>query len=689
VSTRESSAGTSTIAAVIDASQVGEPITPYIYGQFIEHLGDLINHGLWAEMLDDRKFYFPVQAQEEATPSPPWRRKARRWKPVGPQESVRMDRHNPYVGDHTPLVLLDGAAPHGIQQAGLALRRGQAYAGRVILAGDPAADVHISLVWGPGEHDRETIAIPGLLQGYAKFPLRFTAAADTDDGRLEIVGTGVGTLHIGAISLMPANHIRGFRPDTIALLKQLRSAIYRFPGGNFVSNHDWRDAIGDPDRRPPRWDHAWSVAQPNDVGTDEFIVLCELLDVEPYITVNAGYGDARSAADLVEYANGAPDTPMGGLRATNGRPEPYHIRWWGIGNEMYGWWQFGHMSLNHFVIKHNLFAEAMRRVDPTIKLIAGGAMPDHMTVSMGARRITGRVLTEYGSDADWTGGLLTHCLEHMDVLSEHWYAYDGKRFDIEVARTAPQGDTSAGNVPVQEPLVEWARRPANYVRCKVEAYEDYLQRIPGLAAKKVPVNIDEWAYAGARPSLKVAISHAWVLHEMFRHTDIIKMAAYTFATSCIDWDGASAALNTTGLLFKLYRDHFGSLPLAISGNSPQPPPRFPVGGDQPRINAGSATYPLDVAAALTEDRRALTVAIVNPTESAQELTLTFQGIDPLGQGTLWRMTGPTPDAANMLHQEPQVRIEEVPVQGMPVENRLPLRLTVAPVSVTLCAFPIS
>jgi alpha-N-arabinofuranosidase len=237
--------------------------------------------------------------------------------------------------------------------------------------------------------------------------------------------------------------------------------------------------------------------------------------------------------------------------------------------------------------------------------------------------------------------------------------------------------------------VEWARRPANYVRCKVEAYEDYLQRIPGLAAKKVPVNIDEWAYGGARPSLKVSLSYAWVFHEMFRHTDIIKMAAYTFATSCIDWDGASAALNTTGLLFKLYRDHFGSLPLAISGNSPQPPPRFPVGGDQPRINAGSATYPLDVAAALTEDRRALTVAIVNPTESAQELTLTFQGIDPLGQGTLWRMTGPTPDAANMLYQEPQVRIEEVPVQGMPIENRLPLRLTVAPVSVTLCAFPIS
>jgi alpha-N-arabinofuranosidase len=92
---------------------------------------------------------------------------------------------------------------------------------------------------------------------------------------------------------MPADNIRGFRPDTIALLKQLRSDMYRFPGGNFLSAHEWRDAIGDPDRRPPRWDHVWSALQPNDVGADEFLTMCELLGVDAFIR-GAGYRDAVS-----------------------------------------------------------------------------------------------------------------------------------------------------------------------------------------------------------------------------------------------------------------------------------------------------------------------------------------------------------------------------------------------------------
>ena len=126
---------------------------------------------------------------------------------------------------------------------------------------------------------------------------------------------------------------------------------------------------------PPRLDYAWNAVQPNDVGIDEFMVLCGLLNVEPYITVNAGLGDAASAAQLVEYANGAVTTPMGKLRGTNGHAPPYGITWWGIGNEMYGDWQIGYTSLRWYELKHNSFATAMRQVDPTIKLIASAPHP--------------------------------------------------------------------------------------------------------------------------------------------------------------------------------------------------------------------------------------------------------------------------------------------------------------------------
>jgi alpha-N-arabinofuranosidase len=88
--------------------------------------------------------------------------------------------------------------------------------------------------------------------------------------------------------------------------------------------------------------------------------------------------------------------------------------------------------------------------------------------------------------------------------------------------------------------------------------------------KRVPMNIDEWAYTRMPPNLKMALSYAWALNEMFRHTDFIKMAAYTFATSCIEWNATDAVFNAAGLLFKLYRDHFGVIPVQVGGDSPQP-----------------------------------------------------------------------------------------------------------------------
>jgi alpha-N-arabinofuranosidase len=226
------------ISVIIDAGKTAPPISPYLYGQFIEHIGDLINRSLWAEMLDDRKFYNDINSK----PSQPGPGRGGRggrtsalWRPIGPDESVVMDRQNPYVGAHTPLVRLAGDAPRGIQQAGVALRKGKAYTGRVVLAGTPGAKVTVSLVWGDGPGGRQVAPIAALGASYAKFPLKFTAGADNNDARIEISGTGQGSFHIGAVSLMPADNIRGFRPDTIALLKQQRSGMWRFPGGNYLS----------------------------------------------------------------------------------------------------------------------------------------------------------------------------------------------------------------------------------------------------------------------------------------------------------------------------------------------------------------------------------------------------------------------------------------------------------------------
>ena len=269
-----------------------------------------------------------------------------------------MDKDKPFVGDQSPRIELDASAPRGIRQSGLALVKGKQYTGRIWLRGTPGSKVKIALVWGEGAADRETITIP-ITAAYAKYPLHFTAKTDASDAALEITGTGKGDFHIGAVSLMPADNINGFRPDTIALLKQIKSGFWRF-GGNYTANYTWYDAIGNPDQRPPTWDHAWNQMQTNDLGPDEFAEFCKLIGVEPYISVNAGLGDAHSAAEEVEYMNGALTTRLGALRAKNGHPAPWHIRYWNIGNEPWGSWEIGRTDLKYFMQKHNDFAKAMR-----------------------------------------------------------------------------------------------------------------------------------------------------------------------------------------------------------------------------------------------------------------------------------------------------------------------------------------
>ncbi len=207
-----------------------------------------------------------------------------------------------YVGDCRPLIRLEAGTPHGIHEAGLQLRAGRAYSGRVVLAGNPGAKVDVSLIWGPDPADRQTVSVRIRTTEYAKYPLAFTSQADTSQGALEISATGSGSFHIGAASLMPADNVSGFRANPmIRIFKEQGIEIARWPGGNFVSAYDWRDGIGDADQRPPRRELARHTLESNDMGIDDFMTFCRLLGAEPYIAIDSGRGDDHSAAEEVAY----------------------------------------------------------------------------------------------------------------------------------------------------------------------------------------------------------------------------------------------------------------------------------------------------------------------------------------------------------------------------------------------------
>lgn len=643
-------ASAQTVAVSIDAAKVGPPITRWVFGGFMEPATTFV----WAEMLADRKFFAEISSKPPAVPTGGFGRRGpqRRWVPIGPEASVTMDKTEPYVGEWSPHVRLDGQTPRGISQNGLTLRGGRAYSGRVVLAGSPGAKVSVSLVWGPNPGDRQTVAIPPLGAGFAKFPFGFTPAADSSDGRLEIAGTGTGAFRIGAVSLMPADNISGFKASSIRYLKEMGIGIARWPGGNFVSAYDWRDGIGDRDTRPPRRELAWNGMESNDMGIDDFMAFCRLIGAEPYLAVNSGLGDAHSAAEEVEYVNGPATSRLGARRAANGHPEPYGVKIWGVGNEMYGPWQWGHMSITQYPDKHTLIVKAMRKVDPAIKVIASGATPEEASWCYIENRqfntFEGRLKQDlplpfaFGSREDWTGALLKTSADHIDYLGEHFYGYPNLVIDLAKEQF----------VASDEPLELKVRRLANRVQFKFEAWDEYVKRMPHLKDRDIRFAFDEWSPrnrsvgngpAPASHPMLNPLTNALVYHEFFRHSDMVGLAVATGGMGAVasDSSGDAIGLRMEGQVMKVLHDHFANaLPVAVSGNSPQLPGKGVVGIDNSARPSGSPTFPLDVFAALSADRKTLAVSIINPSETPQECVLTLAGVQAGGPVRVSQLTAP-------------------------------------------------
>jgi alpha-L-arabinofuranosidase len=617
----------------IDLNQTQVPIEKYIYGQFIEHLGKCIYGGIWAEMLEDRKFFYPVTYEFN-----PWATgedeywesgeftflNGSPWEVIGTQQTVEMDLRNAYCGEHSVgiSVLGDGSAA-GIKQGRLAVEANKKYTGYAVIKGNKNV---LPVVVQLKSQDGKVVSheINQISDNFDHYNFEFTPDFTSNEVTLEIFSTGRGKFHVGTLSIMPADNIKGWRRDVVALLKELDSPVYRWPGGNFVSGYNWMDGIGERDKRPPRKNPAWKGVEPNDVGIHEYMELMELLDAEPFIAVNTGLGTVEEVALEIEYCNSTVDTKMGQLRAANGHPEPYKVKWWAVGNEMYGDWQLGHMPLEEYVKKHNLVAEAIWKVDRDAQLIA------------------------VGSVGDWSKTMLSESADNMNLLSEHIYC---KQLD---------------NVS------DHIGQLANEIKRVADAHRAYRESIPGLADKNIRIAMDEWNYwygpyiygeLGVRYHLKDALGVARGLHEYYRNSDIYFMANYAQTVNvigCIKTTPTSAAFDATGLPLKLYRHHFGTIPVQIENLNPA----------------------LDVAVATTPERDKITVAIVNSTGIPESVKLDFQKVKVSRNGKKWMINHTDPEIYNEPGKDPMLEIEESDFQ---FQNK---PISVPAFSISLFSFPV-
>ncbi len=339
----------------------------------------------------------------------------------------------------------------------------------------------------------------------------------------------------------------------------------------------------------------------NDFGTDEFIAFCRLIGTEPMIAANTGFGDAHSAAEWVDYCNSGKDTTGGKYRIANGHEKPFNVKYWCVGNEMFGDWQLGFMQLKQYTNKHNMVARAMWEADSDLVLVGVGSID---TINKAFDPDSAQ------RNRTWSRGMLEDSADYMNLISEHFY----------VGRVPWSQD---GRKPVLEHVV----LAKNQIRERVELHKKLQASIESLKGRFVPITMDEWNYwhrdyvygeLGCIYDLQDALGIAMGLHEYYRQTKYIHAANYAQTVNvigAIKTTKTNAEFESTGLVLKLYRNHFGSKPLKFEGEIDN----------------------LDIMAALNDSGDILTVSMINPTD--KEVTLNLEGIKLPSKAVQYVITG--------------------------------------------------
>jgi len=434
-------------------------VPAFLTGKFCEHLGANIANGMWAQILRNPTFAeFPFggagrlpdggarfQSDEEKIVEQIRNGAARLGVPAGEVEKMieaRADglahfwvregereavRTSPDVGPHGGRAqrVEVRAAGQGIAQwTHLPLHRVRRFRWRVVARSNQISALQIALIPEGATVPLATAEVRGLSARWAAFTGEITlepSAPAEAIYRLTLTALAPGQFVVARVLLEPADAVHGADPDVVRLLRESRLPILRWPGGNFASSYHWEDGIGPPDARPTRPNYAWGGVEPNLFGTDEFIQFCRDVGCEPLICINAGDGTPEEAARWVEYCNGPADSPQGARRAANGHSEPYRVRYWEIGNEIYGRHQRFWTTAAGYADRYRQFVQAMRAVDTDIQFIACGCAP---LVAWRGEDWNGRLLAENAalvrsiSDHVLIGGALPAATDPLDVFRD-------------------------------------------------------------------------------------------------------------------------------------------------------------------------------------------------------------------------------------------------------------------------------
>jgi alpha-N-arabinofuranosidase len=340
---------------------------------------------------------------------------ARHWAFYGPGQCDLADANA--FNSSFAQVIESPAGESGLQQSAFCINKGETYAGSLWTRGSAPEGLAVRLVSGGKTVAEQKIATPGAAWSEGKF--EFHPQVSDANATLQIAVLGKAKVWIDQVSLMPQSWqaAGGFRPDLLEAVAALKPPIIRWPGGCFASPYHWKDGIGPQEKRRVTRRPMWDDLDVDSLGTDEFIALCRKVGAEPLLVVNIGTpqwnADAttndflQDALDWIEYCNGPADSKWGKVRAANGHPQPYNVKYWEIDNET---WGFG---IDNYIASVKKFAPALKKADPSIKLAACGSAginPDPNDTN----------------GLKWNRLLIESCATLIDYVSIHHYEDPGQ-----------------------------------------------------------------------------------------------------------------------------------------------------------------------------------------------------------------------------------------------------------------------
>lgn len=424
----------------------------------------------------------------------------------------------------------------GLEQAPICVRSGETYLGSLWARGRASENLVVRLRSGDEVLAESILGQPS--DDWQRHDFQLTTKQSVASATLQVGGRGSVDLWLDQVSLMPKSWADegGFRPDLLQAVADLRPPIIRWPGGCFASAYRWKDGIGPQDQRRVYPIEIWDDRDVNSYGTDEFLAMCRKVGAEPLIVVNIGTPQWRQdddddtylpdVLDWIEYCNGPADSTWGKVRAANGHPEPYGVKYWEIDNETW------HMGASAYADAVCQIAPLMRKADPSIKLAACGS-------------------AGYGKDRNglrWNQVVIERCADLVDYISIHHYENpdqfaDGPRRYEEFFRWTADLIKSSKNPDLKIYVSEWNAQSTDW---RTGLYAGGLLN----------------AFERCGDSLEIGGPALFLRH----------VSATAWDNAFINFDQCSWFPAPNYVVMKLWRDHYAA-------------DRIELGGDSGRLNA--------------------------------------------------------------------------------------------------------